>query len=429
MKNKFLTIGITAVTLAVNAQSQFKLQPPSGVDALQKLKISENYIRALKNAGLKPTDVTITFKKQEVVELSSDEICYKIYKDSKRLEGANYVFDYEIASKPDNSGNKQITKAHVWYTRVEITETTCHIKNNWTYEFSTVDKFGISSKNGLLTVKEAEQLIMDTINKGYKIDRLSEFEENYADIETRKWETCRVDELKTCEFGKSGCSDYYEVKNIMDGQSHSICFETDIYRGSYETGPAMYASMYKVTKFKSLVCCEFQKKGGRAFISKIHIFRKNSEDVVNPGSDRDKPLELYYTPLSKTKIEKIRGRFIEGKAAPNSILYYRDRFKEMANDFNTSLNKDYDNNLKVFSNYFAPESAKKYAENYTEGQKGGTKYFDWAVTIDDADFTVSIKCKRKSKKFGLSEAKTDFGYSQKVYKDGKYYLNSGYINL
>ena len=398
------------------------IRDSSDAVALAKLKSSDALLGELKQQGLSINDVTIKLEKKEPLFLESDEVCYRIYKDSKKIEGSNYLFSYSILAKQSKPGEKLSSKGYVWYTRGDITKTTCNIQNSWTYEFSQVDAFSLETKNGLISVADAEKAIMDTIDKGLDLDINDHNYKDYTSILTNKDEICRIDELKTCEFGKANCSDRYQVKNEMWEKKQIICFDVVLYRGRYETGPVLYGSMSRVMKYRCLLYTEFERKGSKVVITTINLSNLSNEDAI-PELDNNKPLTNYYVPISKTKTQNIRGKFVEGKPNAQSYLFYMDSFKGMAADLTANLNKDYENNLKILSKYMTKKCAEAAAKKYTDLKNEGHKFDEWKTVLDDKNFTMEITTIRKFKKYSPSNVGVGFGIRNIEFKEGKYYIN------
>jgi len=404
-------------------QAQFSIPAPTDADALAKLKSSDALLSELKQQGLGLADVTIKLEKKEPKFLESDEVCYRVYRDSKKIEGSNYLFSYSILVKQSKPGEKQYSKGYVWYTRVDITKTTCNIQNTWTYEYSQVDAFSLETKNGLISVADAEKAIMDTIDKGLDLDAYDHSGKDYDNILTNKDEICRIDAMKTCEFGKTNCTDRYEVKNEMWEKKHIICFDVVLYRGRYETGPVLYGSMSRVIKYRCLLYTEFERKGSKVVITTIRLSNLSNEDVI-PELGNWKPLPTYYVPISKTKVQNIRNKFMEGKPDPKSYMYFMDSFKGMAADLTVGLGKDYEKNLKVLLKYMTPKHAEEAAKKYVDLINQGYKFEDWKTEINDQNFTMEIKASKKFKKYTPSNSGVNISINDLKMIDGKYYINN-----
>ncbi len=411
--------------LALNANAQFSIPAPSDADALSKLKTSDALLSELKSNGLSITDINIKLKKKEAIFLSSDEICYQIYKDSKRLEGSNYVFDYDISTKQNKNGDVYTSTGHVWYTRVEITQTTCNIQSNWKYEFSQADPFSITTKNGFLTAAMAEKLILDTIKNGFDLDNNIHKEESETkNSPGNRWrEICRIDNFKTCEYDKFEYTNYNQVINKMENNKHRISFEVEIYRGWYETG-ALYASMYKVTKSYSLINCYFDKQKGKIVLSNIELVSdKNTTTFLDGDEYGRKPIDVYYTPLSKTKVENIRNKFEETKPSPNSILFYLSPFDEMVKELNACEKKDYDSFLAIFKKYCTQTKAENLANSLSEKYKLKFKSSAWEIKKEGNAFSCEAVCTFTHKKASTEVFRIMVAIDIMVYKDGKYWLD------
>lgn len=432
MKNtiNICTTLVVAFLFATGAKSQttYKIASPVEATALKKLKESENFKSRLNEAGLTAAEVTIKLKKQEAFIPSSDEVCYQIYRDSKKIEGSNYDFTYLITSKANKFGDSFTTLAHVYYTRVDITQTTCNILPSWQFEYATVDAFSLNSTSGLISVSDAEKQIFDTIQHGFNLDAYHQSENDYSNIQRRKWETCRIDALKTCEFGKNGCSEYYQVKNELWEQTHIICFETVIYRGEYETGAVMYGSMYRVLKYKSLIYCEFQRKEGKTRLINITVSDLGSEEFLPENTISNRPLDVYYNPITKVKIQEISGKFSEGTPDQHSILHFANSFSGMADYFTANLTKDYATNLAVFSKYFTPAAAERSAKEYTDKVAQGYKFSPWTQQTKPEKFGLELTAECKQKK-GTPTTKTlNVVYLNVRFINGSYFINDP-INL
>lgn len=402
-------------------QAQFSIPAPTDAAALAKLKSSEALAGELKQQGLTQNDVIIKLEKKEAKFLESDEVCYRMYRDSKKIEGSNYLFSYSIVAKQSKPGEKLSTKAYVWYTRVDITKTTCNIENVWTYEFSQVDPFSLETKNGLLSVDDAEKLIMDTLNKGLDLDKNNHNPAEYGKIRTGIEEICRIDGLKTCEFGKANCAQRYEVKNEMYGQKHIMCFEVELYRAVYETGDVLYGSMRGLRKFKCLLYAEFERKGAKVMITTIYL-SELSNDVVMENKDIKKPYDVFYVPLSKTKVQNIRNKFEEGTPDPKSIRYYMNDFKDMASDLNQNLGKNYEANMKVLTKYFTEADAMEAAKKYAKSVNDGYKYDKWQANFNEEEMIIKLSVKRQLKKYNPNETGITITPEDVKLVNGKYLI-------
>ncbi|MFN5984199.1 MAG: hypothetical protein ACK46Y_12040 [Fluviicola sp.] len=97
MKNlkTFSLTFLCIIAITINyAQTTFKLPIPSQTEALAKVKSSESLKERLSEIGLTQADIQISLKEHEAYIPQSDEICYQIYRDSKKIEGSNYIYMY-----------------------------------------------------------------------------------------------------------------------------------------------------------------------------------------------------------------------------------------------------------------------------------------------------------------------------------------------
>lgn len=406
---------------------QYKIPYPTDADALNKLKTQSDLNDRLKEVNLTLNDVTIKLESKECIIPQSDEVCYNLYRESKTIEGTSYWVTYEIKSKTEKNGMSYKTNGYVYYTRITIGELTCKTNSTFTFDGAKVDAFTIGSKNGLISVADAEKMVLDTLRNGYDWyadDRNSrDYSRGIADYP----EICRIDKLVTCDFGKEGCNGNYRVKNTIWEQTHIIAFETTVYEGKYEGGgKEAFRSMFCLNSMKTIAYCEFVLINGKPKFKRFYL----SPDISNRTKLKEchyyyKPQDSLYMPMRVVGIDKVYGKFHAVKASENSLVNYRQRFSAMCDDLWKNLGKNHDDNVKLLSKYMTQKAAEETAKNYASGIiERKAKITSWKSEIVENDYRIEIKYIVQYNKKTIREFKQTIGTGGLKFENNQYVSNN-----